>query len=101
MKGILIIDEPNYCGECPLHLQGRFYRDRDICRAMKTHKVLDRKYAIEGNGRPERCPLQTLPEKKNHSYEDNPHSDNFEDEFEYWENEGWNECLDTITGGKE
>ena len=75
MKAVLIIDMPNNCEECKIiHLQGH---GENICDSGDWSK------------RPDWCPLKPLPQKRINKDCLVVH--------EIW-NEGWNACLDEITG---
>lgn len=75
MKSILVIDTPKNCAECKLmYLQGI---GESICNA------------VDWEERPSWCPLRPLPHKLQ--------ADWYTDGYK----EGFNACLDAITGEKE
>ena len=81
MKSRLVLDMPKDCRRCQLMV------DR-FCYGIPMDEVHD---SISINERPSWCPLRPLPQKK-------------EIEFPWlyaeYEN-GWNDCLDEITGETE
>ena len=82
MKAILIIDIPNSCYDCPC-----YYEDKDKCEVRNQRAIAD-------IGIPSWCPLRPLPNRK----EDLHYPCN---EYLQAVNEGWNACLDEITGETE
>ena len=81
-KSILIIDTPKTCEECDCHLW-------KVC--VPADEDID-EYVNPSKTKPEWCPLKPLPSK---GYGD-------EDDFEqttYFD--GWNDCLEEITGETE
>lgn len=89
MKAIAVIDEfPKSCYECPLsHSEAGFFGD--ICDSVCT--VLDRTNIVfmDGMGKPDWCPLRPLPHKLQ--------ADWYTDGYK----EGFNACLEEITGETE
>ena len=84
MKAILVIDEmPRTCGGCPCMKVGR---EADICQA--EWKIVENTDCI-----PDWCPLKPLPEANTWDVTENGHVTEFA--------EGWNACLDEITGETE
>ena len=83
MKSILVIDTPNDCYDCPC-----YYEERNKCEATFKNVEDD---DIE---KPSWCPLRPLPNRK----EDLHYPCN---EYLQAVNEGWNVCLDEITGETE
>lgn len=80
MKAILVIDDmPIKCEDCPLHYRKR----QEIYRCEMTHKN------IRLNSKPSWCPLKPLPHKLQ--------ADWYTDGYK----EGFNACLDEITGETE
>lgn len=88
MKAILIVNMPDdyqeCCGNCPL--LEHFYDDEheewyEWC-CYKKCKIEDTESKLKD------CPLKTLPEKE------------IVRGFDRYE-EGWNDCIDEILGGKE
>lgn len=81
MKAILVINMPEDCGKCRLADFGK-------CRGSKSYIHMPIK------GRPKECPLRPLPQKK-------WHEEGKENECEEWYRNGWNDCLEEITGETE
>ena len=79
-KSILVIDTPNNCTECPL------LQDYQCSPLGEMQNFVD----IGRNGR---CPLRPLPEANTWDVTENGHVTEFA--------EGWNACLDEITGETE
>lgn len=96
MKAIAIIDMPETCDECPL--RGFFFDSDYSINVLKIEHwtcKLKLGYAnIKGKPRPDFCPLRPLPEKK-------WHEEGRENECEEWMKNGWNDCIDEITGETE
>lgn len=80
-KSVLIIDTPESCRSC--YLRG-FTLNLQYCRG----KLKDIK---DVSTKPDWCPLMDLPEKDNGDYPANTFDAGFV--------EGWNQCIDEITGG--
>lgn len=80
MKAILVIDMPNICYKCPC-----YDHEGGICQASDSWET----DVLHG------CPLKPLPSKKEI---DNP--DGYYDLSQLLY-EGWNYCIDTITGEKD
>lgn len=84
MKAILVIDMPNNCYECPCFMdegwrcQNKLEIDEDV-----------------NDGRPDWCPLKPVPKK----YEAPEIYELWNTDSEYFN--GWNDCLDSITGETE
>lgn len=84
MKAILVIDMPKECCECPC-----FY-DYLHCQAKDDANVL-------GDERPYNCPLKPLPQKKKPLFD--PNHCEIEEEIKIiHEIDGYNRCIDEITG---
>lgn len=81
-KSVLIIDTPESCRSC--YLRG-FTLNLQYCRG----KLKDIK---DVSTKPDWCPLMDLPEKYNGDYSANMSDASFV--------EGWNQCIDEITGGE-
>lgn len=79
-KSVLVIDTPESCRSC--YLRG-FTLNLQYCRG----KLKDIK---DTSTKPDWCPLMDLPEKDNGDYPANTYDAGFV--------EGWNECIDEITG---
>lgn len=80
-KSVLVIDTPESCRSC--YLRG-FTLNLQYCRG----KLKDIK---DTSTKPDWCPLMDLPEKDNGDYPANTSDSGFA--------EGWNQCIDEITGG--
>ena len=79
MKAVLVVDMPNNCEECKIiYLQG--HGESSICDSGDWSK------------RPSWCPLKPLPRKLDYHDLRWCNQDNIE---------GWNACIDTITGETE
>lgn len=80
-KSVLAIDTPKNC--CSCYLRG-FTLNSQYCREKK-------KDIKDTSVKPDWCPLMDLPEKDNGDYPSNTFDAGFA--------EGWNQCIDEITGG--
>lgn len=80
-KSVLVIDTPKYCAVCVLR-SGVLH---PFCR-VNNRDITDLSI------RPDWCPLMDLPEKDNGDYPANTFDAGFV--------EGWNQCIDEITGGE-
>lgn len=78
-KSVLVINTPEDCGKCKF-ISGFW------CRAMGGRRVPNNDVI------PDWCPLMDLPEKDNGDYPANTSDAGFA--------EGWNQCIDEITGGE-
>lgn len=78
-KAILIFDMPNHCYECPM--------EHDIACTVSWKEV-------ESLDRPEWCPLKPLPKREPEHF-----TSNGEEVHDVYF-QGWNDCLDEITGGR-
>lgn len=91
MKSILIIETPKDCGDCPC-----LHDELWMCQADTEHRE------AEYSGRPSWCPLKLLPRRM-------PMRDEAEFYLGYMNgktkylgfNEGYNACLEDITGETE
>lgn len=79
-KSVLVLDTPKHCNSCNL-CGGTFHQ---FCR-VNIRDITDLSI------RPDWCPLMDLPEKDNGDYPANTSDAGFA--------EGWNQCIDKITGG--
>lgn len=78
-KSVLVMNTPENCDSCIC--VGTFYAFCSInCRDIKDIST-----------KPDWCPLMDLPEKDNGDYPANTSDASFV--------EGWNQCIDEITGG--
>jgi hypothetical protein len=77
-KSVLVLDTPKYCASCALR-SGILH---PFCRA-------NRRDITDLSIRPDWCPLKPLPEKMTGVAQ-----------TDHWNSikEGWNECIDEITG---
>lgn len=78
-KSVLVIDTPENCGKCK-------FISNFWCRATGGRRVPNNDVI------PVWCPLMDLPEKDNGDYPANTSDAGFV--------EGWNQCIDEITGGE-
>lgn len=95
-KAVLVIDIPEICIDCQFCCE--FHKQTKACCSITDDdkdkslmKEIDYEYGY-CQGKPDWCPLMDLPEK-----------DNFDDPYdEYYTGyrDGWNRCLEEITGGK-
>lgn len=83
-KSVLVIDTPECCAKCPL-LNGS---DECIVQDEDANFNADTFYDLRQN-----CPLMDLPEKDTGTYPANTVDAGYA--------EGWNTCLDEITGGED
>ena len=79
-KSVLVMDTPENCYSCYLR---KLIRDLPYCK-VKSGRIKD------SNVKPDWCPLMDLPEKDNGDYPANTSDAGFV--------EGWNQCIDEITG---
>ena len=85
-KAVLVMNTPKKCLDCNLCVLNMdaslscYYYKREICSNVE-----------ENNSRPEWCLLKPLPEKRS--------SHNTEYEYDDGYADGWDECIDRITGG--
>jgi len=84
VKAILVMEMPENCVECQLHL--------DVCGGSTVLCCGCDLENMERNILPDWCPLVPMPERKDYKKlsDENP--------VKAWGN-GWNACLDTIEGG--
>lgn len=80
-KSVLVINTPKYCALCVLR-SGLLH---PFCR-VNNRDITDLSI------RPDWCPLMDLPEKDNGDYPANTSDAGFA--------EGWNQCIDEITGSE-
>lgn len=94
-KSVFVVDTPENCIDC------QFCYELDegaeaCCSIMDDSKdkslmkEIDCEYGY-CQGKPDWCPLMDLPEKDNGDYPANTSDAGFA--------EGWNQCIDEITGG--
>ena len=80
-KSVLVIDTPESCRSCYL---------RGFTLALQYCKV-ESEHIKDTSVKPYWCPLIDLPKKDNGDYPANTSDAGFAD--------GWNQCIDEITGG--
>ena len=97
-KSVLVIDTPENCYDC---LFGTTYCGKleyagycELAYRLNYDVILmtEEHYDCESKSRPDWCPLMDLPEKDNGDYPANTSDAGFV--------EGWNQCIDEITGGE-
>lgn len=92
-KSILVMDTPKICNECPLFDINEGERLEALCTdAIEMKRKLIGPYKPRGVEKPDWCPLQDMPEKKNK----NPYHNEYESGYV----DGWNDCLDQILNGQ-
>ena len=87
-KSVLVIDTPKNCMEGHL-LTLLMIGGKPTCMATRNHVYSDKLKSEK----PEWCPLMDLPEKDTGIYPTNTVDAGYA--------EGWNTCLDEITGGED
>ena len=90
MKAILVIDMPMMCCEC------KFFRfaNNDDWGSSETICTINGKHCENGIDYKLRvCPLRPLPQRKEEGYPN--------DDYTIGKADGWNACLDEITGETE
>lgn len=80
-KSVVVMETPEDCESCVLH-GGIFH---SFCK-------INCRYIEDLSAKPDWCPLMDLPEKYNGDYPANTSDTGFA--------EGWNQCIDEITGGE-
>lgn len=89
-KSVLVIDTPEKgCMSCPIGQDHSNMLETCISCPIAGKSALDE----ESKTIPDWCPLMDLPEKDNGDYPANT--------FDAGHAEGWNDCIDEITGGME
>lgn len=95
-KSVLILDTPETCVDCQFCCE--FHEGTKACCSITDNdkdKTLMKEIDCEDGycqGKPNWCPLKPLPDKDDF---DDPN-----DEYYTGCRDGWNDCLDEITGGK-
>lgn len=84
-KGIIVIDIPKYCADCPIEMYNEnFYGDHDNFNCPFEYKGYTEGFREERKA--EWCPIRPVPERARHT--------------EYCDNgrygKGWNDCLDEL-----
>ena len=89
-KSVLVIDTQKTCMRCPF---GLIVGDYFFCAITidKDGAAKQIRGALYGVKKQDWCPLMDLPEKDNGDYPANTFDAGFV--------EGWNQCIDEITGG--
>ena len=96
-KSALVTDTPKNCYDCPFGTE--YCGDSEYegccelaeCLDSDMRLITEEHYDYESESRPDWCPLVDLPEKDNGDYPANTSDTGFA--------EGWNQCIDEITGG--
>ena len=93
-KSVLLIDTPENCLDCQFCYEldegvEAYCSISDDDKDTSLMKKIDCEYGY-CQGKPDWCPLMDLPEKDNF---DDPY-----DEYYTWYRDGWNRCLEEITG---
>lgn len=95
-KSVLVMKTPETCLDCMFCHE--FDEGKEAyCYVMDGDKDSELKKRIDCEygycqGKPDWCPLMDLPEKDNGDYPANTSDAGFA--------EGWNQCIDEITGGE-
>lgn len=84
-KAILVIDMPKYCFECPVCEVWEVIPSCEECCCAMEQKDITNRY-----NKPDWCPLKPLPEKMKGNDSIYYQWGDYED--------GWNHCIDCITG---
>ena len=86
-KGILVMDQPDCCYECPCYVPScdiDFDFDEDVCGATQN--------VTYGNASPDWCPIKPAPQKIKYK----SRQDISKEQFAV----GWNACVDEICKGE-
>lgn len=83
-KSVLVIDTPENCDKCKIRAINLAWCN--ISRKSTSHHPSGK--PMDERNRPDWCPIKPLPEKK----------DFWEEEHGGKFSEGWNACIDEITG---
>lgn len=86
-KSVLVIDTPERCIDCEIEQNHSNILETCVYCPVAGKYVLDK----ETETIPDWCPLMDLPEKDDGDYPANT--------FDAGHAEGWNDCIDEITGG--
>ena len=95
-KSVLVMNTPENCYDCPFgtaycgELEYVGYCELANYLGCDAFPIIE-DYDRESKSRPDWCPLMDLPEKDNGDYPANTSDAGFA--------EGWNQCIDEITGG--
>lgn len=96
-KSALVIDTPENCYDCPFGISycGELEYEglRELAECLGCNEILmtEKYYDCESKSKPDWCPFMDLPEKDDGDYPANTFDAGFA--------EGWNNCIDEITGG--
>nr|DAL99136.1 MAG TPA: hypothetical protein [Caudoviricetes sp.]DAR21139.1 MAG TPA: hypothetical protein [Caudoviricetes sp.] len=96
-KSVLVMETPENCYVCPFGtaycsaLEYEGLCELADCLDCDVILMTEEHYDCESKSRPDWCPLMDLPEKDNGDYPANTSDAGFA--------EGWNQCIDEITGG--
>lgn len=97
-KLLLLIDTPENCYDCPFgttycgELEYVGYCELADCLDCDVILMTEEHYDCESKSRPDWCPLKPLPEKDD--FVNVPHG-----EYYTGYHDGWDNCIDEITGG--
>ena len=92
-----VMETPENCYVCPFGtaycsaLEYEGLCELADCLDCDVILMTEEHYDCESKSRPDWCPLMDLPEKDNGDYPANTSDSGFA--------EGWNQCIDEITGG--
>lgn len=86
-KSVLVIETPENCYDCPISQDCSNILEASLFCLGAGKCVIDK----EAEMIPDWCPLMDLPEKDNGDHPANTFDAGFV--------EGWNQCIDKITGG--
>ena len=97
-KSVLLIDTPKNCYECLFGHEWFGDTAHKACcelycslRVEEEALISAKYYKQKSKAKPDWCPLMDLPKKDNGDYPANTSDAGFA--------EGWNQCIDEITGG--
>lgn len=79
MKAVIVIDMPEACVACQLYVDG-------WCYGIEAENAQEAIYSEK----PSWCPLRPLPQRRTQP--------KYEDSISLGFRNGWNDCLDAITG---
>lgn len=96
-KSVLVINTPENCYDCPFGsayyngIEYVAYCELADCLDYDEFLTTEEHYDRESKSRPEWCPLMDLPEKST--------AENDMTDYQCGMVDGWNQCIDEITGG--
>lgn len=97
-KSVLVIDTPENCYDCPFGTEycGNYNYEGNCelaeCLGNIMTLITEEHYGCKSESKPDWCPLKPLPEKDD--FVNVPH-----DEYYTGYHDGWDNCIDEITGG--